>query len=134
MPYWLAWLGEAYLLAGQTDDALDLAKRTVEHASAAKEPGHLAYTLRLLGEVSAHGAFIDVEKAESAYQQALALAHLRGMRPLQAHCHLGLGALYRKLGLLEQARSELSAAIELFSSMDMTFWLRRADAVLMGKD
>jgi hypothetical protein len=43
------------------------------------------------------------------------------MRLLQAHCHLGLGTLYGKGGREEQARSELSAAIELYRAMEMTF-------------
>ena len=30
------------------------------------------------------------------------------MRPLQAHCHYGLGTLYAKRGRQEQARAELS--------------------------
>jgi hypothetical protein len=33
-----------------------------------------------------------------------------GMRPLQAHCHLGLGKLYLKTVRREQARAELSTA------------------------
>ena len=45
------------------------------------------------------------------------------MRPLQAHCHRGLGTLYAKIGQQEQARAELSTAIELYRAMDMTFWL-----------
>ena len=32
------------------------------------------------------------------------------MRPLQAHCHLGLGTLYAMTGQREQARAELDAA------------------------
>jgi Flp pilus assembly protein TadD len=52
------------------------------------------------------------------------------MRPLQAHCHLGLGALYAKGGQREQARAELSAAIELYRAMEMTFWLPQAEAAL----
>ena len=50
------------------------------------------------------------------------------MRPLLAHCHLGLGALYRRIGKLDPARSELSTAIELYRAMEMTFWLVRAEA------
>ena len=34
------------------------------------------------------------------------------MRPLQAHCHRGLGILYAKTGQAEQARAALSAAID----------------------
>ena len=52
------------------------------------------------------------------------------MRPLLAHCHLGLGTLYTKVGQLVQARAALSTAIELFQAMEMTFWLPRAKATL----
>jgi hypothetical protein len=52
------------------------------------------------------------------------------MRPLVAHCHLGLGTLYANLGRPEQARTELTAAIELYRAMDMTFWLPRTEAAL----
>ena len=52
------------------------------------------------------------------------------MRPLQAHCQLGLGTLYATTGQPEQARAELSAAIELYRAMEMTFWLNPAEAAL----
>ena len=52
------------------------------------------------------------------------------MRPLQAHCHLGLGTLYATTGRREQARAALAAAIALYGAMDMVFWLPQAKAVL----
>jgi hypothetical protein len=52
------------------------------------------------------------------------------MRPLVAHCHLGLGMLYVKLGRGELARTALSTAIALYRAMDMTFWLPQAEAAL----
>jgi hypothetical protein len=52
------------------------------------------------------------------------------MRPLQAHCHLGLGMLYAKLERQEQAHMALAAAIELYRAMGMTFWLPQAEAAL----
>ena len=52
------------------------------------------------------------------------------MRPLLAHCHLGLGKLYATTGRCAEARPELSAAIELYRAMDMTFWLPQAEAAL----
>jgi hypothetical protein len=52
------------------------------------------------------------------------------MRPLVAHCHLGLGTLYATTGQRQQARAALSAAIDLYRAMDMTFWLPQAEAVL----
>ena len=44
--------------------------------------------------------------------------------------HLGLGTLHLKLGQQEQARAALSTAIDLYRTMDMTFWLPQAEAML----
>jgi hypothetical protein len=52
------------------------------------------------------------------------------MRPLQAHCHHGLGTLYRQTGRGEEARAALTAAIDLYRTMEMTFWLPQAEAAL----
>ena len=71
------------------------------------------------------------EHAEDYYRQALTLADELGMRPLQAHCHRGLGTLYAKTGRQEQGRAELSTAIEMYRAMDMTFWLPQAEAALV---
>jgi hypothetical protein len=62
--------------------------------------------------------------------RALALADELGMRPLQAHCLLGLGTHYAKTGRPEPARAELSAAIDRYRAMDMAFWLPQAEAAL----
>jgi len=72
----------------------------------------------------------EIAPAEHHYRQALALADELGMRPLVAHCHRGLGTLYATLGRQEQARSELSTAIEMYRTMDMIFWLPEAEAAL----
>ena len=73
---------------------------------------------------------MEIELAESHYQQALALAEELGMRPLVAHCHLGLGTLHSRIGRVDQARTDLAAAIVLYRAMDMTFWLPQAEAAL----
>jgi double zinc ribbon protein/adenylate/guanylate cyclase family protein len=82
----------------------------------------------------ARRAGLEVEPAEANSREALAPADKLGMRPLQAHCRHGLGTLYAKLGQLEQARTELSTAIELYRSMLMTFWLPQAEAALARVD
>ena len=56
------------------------------------------------------------------------------MRPLQAHCHRGLGMLYAATGQREQARAELSTAIEMYRAMEMTFWLPETEAALAQVD
>ena len=50
------------------------------------------------------------------------------MRPLQAHCHLGLGKLYRQAGRPDEARAELSTAVAMLREMEMTYWLPEAEA------
>ena len=82
------------------------------------------------GEIAARRDPPEVELAESHYQQALALADELGMRPLQAHCHRGLGTLYATTGQREQAHTALSTAIALYRDMDMTFWLPQTEAAL----
>jgi tetratricopeptide (TPR) repeat protein len=123
-------LGEAYLLAGRLEDAHALVEGALALARAHQERGNEAYALRLLGDIAAHRHLQDVEQAEAYYQQALTLAEELGMRPLQARCHLGLGTLYVTTGHRQQAHSELSAAIDLYRTMDMTFWLPQAEAAL----
>jgi uncharacterized protein HemY len=58
------------------------------------------------------------------------LAEELGMRPLQAHCHRGLGTLYAATGQHELARTALTTAIDLYRAMEMTFWLPQAEAAL----
>ena len=98
------WLSEAYLLAGREADARAAAQRALGLARQHKERGHEAYTLRLLGEIAAREDPLDIGKAENHYRQALALAEELGMRPLIAHCHVGLGKLYRRTGNCEKRR------------------------------
>jgi tetratricopeptide (TPR) repeat protein len=126
----VAYLGEAYLLAGRMDDAIRFAGRALDLSRNHKERGNEAWALRLLGEIASHRDPPEGEVAENHYRQALALAGELGMRPLLAHCHLGLGTLYSKVSGREEARAELAAAIELYRSMEMTFWLPQAEAEL----
>jgi tetratricopeptide (TPR) repeat protein len=125
-------VSEAYLLAGRRQEAVQLAGRALDLARAHKERGHEAWALRLLGEIAAHQAPPEIEAAAQHYRQALTLAEDLGMRPLVAHCDLGLGKLYAKTGQREQARAALSTAIKLYRGMEMTFWLPQAEAVLAG--
>jgi class 3 adenylate cyclase/tetratricopeptide (TPR) repeat protein len=126
----VAYLSEAYLLTGRLDEATSLARSALAFARDLRARGNEAYALRLLGEIQAHREPLAVEAAEAVYREGLALAEELGMRPLQAHCHRGLGIVYRKIKKREQARAELSTAIELYRAMDMMFWLPKAEAVL----
>jgi tetratricopeptide (TPR) repeat protein len=126
----LTELSEALLLVGRLDEASALAGYLLEVSRAHIGRGYQAHAFRLLGEVAIRRDPSTVEQAATHYQLALTLADELGMRPLQAQCHLGLGTLYLKMGQCEQAHIELSTAIDLYRSMDMTFWLPQAEAAL----
>jgi DNA-binding SARP family transcriptional activator/tetratricopeptide (TPR) repeat protein len=126
----LAWsyhsLGRAALLLGRLDHAQRLGDRAVEFSP--RHPGFAAHALHLLGEIAAHPDRFDAASAEARFREALMLAEPRGMRPLVAHCHHGLGALYRRLGKRGQAGEHLTTARTMYREMEMRFWLERLDA------
>jgi tetratricopeptide (TPR) repeat protein len=119
-------LGCACLLLGRLDEARRLGDRAIE--SSPRHPGFAAHALHLLGDIAIHPDLFDAERGGAHYRQALALAEPRGMRPLVAHCHLGLGKLYRRTGEREQAREHLITATVMYREMDMSFWLKQAEA------
>jgi tetratricopeptide (TPR) repeat protein len=126
------WLSEAYLLAGREADAHAAAQRALDLARQYKERGHEAYALRLLGEIVAREEPLDVGQAENHYRQALALSEELGMRPLIAHCHVGIGKLYKRSGELRLANEHLNDGIAMMREMKMGLWLERAEAELKG--
>jgi len=124
----LAWLGEAYLLEGRLDDALERTQQAVSLAQRHQERSHEAWSLRLLGEIVSRPDHPDVERAEGYCREALALAAELGMRPLVAHCHFHLGRLCRKADQPERAREHLTTATKMYREMDMHLWPGRAEA------
>ena len=126
----MVWLGEGYLLSGRFVEASDLAERALQLSRTHKERGHEAWALKLLGDVALGHNPSKTQQAESYYRHASAVSLELGMRPLQAHCHLSLGKAYAAVGAVEQACAEMAAAIDLYRSMEMNFWLARANTVL----
>jgi predicted ATPase len=124
------WLGEGYVLAGRLEEAMQQGQQALAVTRTQKQKGYQAYALRLLGDVVARRTPPAVEEAERQYREALALAEAIGMRPLQAHCHSGLGMLYAKLDQWQQARAALVTAVDLYTAMDMTLWLPEVKAAL----
>jgi tetratricopeptide (TPR) repeat protein len=129
LPLCLIFLGEAYVLAGRLDDALPFIRRALTLATEHGQGGYEVRALHLLGEITARSN--SLQQAEGHYRDALALAEKLGFRPLIAHCHLGLGKLYRRagttLGTREQAQEHLTAATAMYREMDMPFWLEQAE-------
>jgi tetratricopeptide (TPR) repeat protein len=119
-------LGRACLLLGRLEKARRFGNRAVE--SSARQPGFAAHAQHLLGDIAVHPDRFDAESGDAHYRKALAVAELHGMRPLIAHCHLGLGKLYRRTGRRQEAQEHLATATTMYREMDMRFWLEQAEA------
>ena len=126
----LVQVGEGYRLAGHVEDARACANRALTLTRERGERGHEAWALRLLGEIAAHADPLDLDSTQQHYSQALTRATELGMRPLAAHCYLGLGKLYRRIGDQTKAREHLTTATTMYREMDMGFWLEKAEAEL----
>jgi tetratricopeptide (TPR) repeat protein len=124
----LAYLGHAYLHGGKVADALSCSEQALEHSRIHGLCGSEAEILRILGEIRSVQDLTHAGLAETLYHEAMAAAEPRGMRPLVAHCHFGLGKLYRRTGKQEQAREHLTTTTMLYREMGMTFWLGQAEA------
>ena len=121
-------LAHACLVLCRLDDARKLADRAVRCATSYH--GFMAHAQQLLGDIATHPDLFDAESGEAHYRQALALAEPRGMRPLIAHCYLGLGKLYQRTSKMEAAHEQLTTAITMYREMDMRFWLEQGEAHL----
>jgi class 3 adenylate cyclase/tetratricopeptide (TPR) repeat protein len=126
----VAWLGEAYLLAGQAHEAREAAARSLAMARDYQERGNQADALWLSGEIAWRGDPPDLDAAEAGYRDALSLADALGMRPLAARCHLSLGLLHRKTGRADEAHEHLTTATAMLRDMGMAYWLKIARAAL----
>ena len=126
----LAHLGEVCLLAGRQVEARHHAEQALELARAHKESGYEGWTLRLLAEIALGSERWDAGRAVEYAGQALTKAENFGMRPLAAHCHLGLGRVYRRTGKRDLAQEHLTTATTMYREMDMPFYLEQAEAEL----
>jgi tetratricopeptide (TPR) repeat protein len=118
-------LGRACLLLGRLDEAKELADLAAEFSPG--QPGFAAYASHLLGDIATDPKRFDADRGAASYRESMAFAEPRGMRPLVAHCHLGLGKLYRRTGKREQAQEHLTAATTSYREMEMTYWLEQAE-------
>jgi len=132
LSYVMLALAETYLCAGRTDDARIAARQAVGLAHQRGERSIEAHTLWLLAEVAAAAEPFNAADVRARYCASLNLATELGMRPLVAHCHLGLGKLGARTDKREQAREYLTTATTMYREMDMPFWLEQAEAELKG--
>jgi hypothetical protein len=101
----------------EVDGGLEIVRRTGAH-------GHLPPLLRLRAELFLRDG--SPEDATLLCREALDLATALGLRPEVAHCHLGLGAVYRHTRQREQAHEQFTIARTMYRGLDMAYWLAQA--------
>ena len=116
-------LADAYLRAGRHEEGLKHAVGGIELARKHHERVNEAIALRAAADIT---AATDATRAEGYYADSRVLAEELGMRPLAAHCHLGLGRLYRRAGMGTRALDHLRTALGEYDEMNMLFWPAQA--------
>jgi tetratricopeptide (TPR) repeat protein len=114
-----------YLAAGCPTEARAEIENGLAAAAERNARGHRAPLLRLRAEVLADE---DTTGMVECLCEALATAMELRMLPEAAHCHLGLGKLYRRTDKREQAQEHLATATTMYREMGMTYWLGKAEA------
>ena len=110
------WLAEALLRAGRVARACETASRAVALVRERQESTREAWALRIRAEATAR---VDARRAEARFHEARALAVELGMRPVVAHCHAGLGRVYRRLSKSDAALEHEHLAASMFAEMGM---------------
>jgi tetratricopeptide (TPR) repeat protein len=127
-PSTLVSLGQSYLSAGRSEDASRCAREALVACRQQSSRNVEANALHLIGDIAIRREPPALEEAMQHYNQALAASDELGMRPLVAHCHLGLGKLYRRTGARQQAQEYLTIARTMYREMDMRFGVEQAEA------
>ena len=101
----LLWCAEVCFLTGRREEALEAGEQGLTRYRHRGERGAEGWVLHLLGEIAAvairsrsHGRTTTTARPSPSPTEL-------GMRPLVAHCHLGLGKLYRRTGDGRRPRS-----------------------------
>lgn len=119
--------GLTYFAAARIEEAMSHSSEALALSRRLEARGGEAHALVLAGDIASTAAAGD---AEGYYREALAIAGELGMRPVVAHCHLGLDRLYRRTGQGERAREQLTSAATMYREMGMTHWRQSVGAEL----
>ena len=129
-PLRVTLLANAYLVASRHAEALAAARDALELARRYHERGPEAWAIYLMTESMAQLPGTEQKEIHDNYLAALKLAEELGMRPLIAHCQLGLGALNARLGDTVRAREQINTALSTYRELDMQFWPKKAETAL----
>lgn len=117
----LTVLADAYRNVGETALATETISRALKIAKEREERGFEAWAMLVMAAIHAHAG--RLEEAIHWYGRTLQQASDLLMRPLVGHCHKGLGDSYLSLGNEKEAQVENEAALKIYRTLGMTYWL-----------
>ena len=121
---------QGFLLVGKPQEAALLASRALESSRRHSQRSREALALYVQGEIALSVNPVEFENAEVSFRAASIISDELKMRPLLAHCNVGLGKLYRRSSDLRLAKEHLHKGVALMREMEMGLWLERAEAEL----
>jgi hypothetical protein len=126
IPRVAAALGFGYAVAGRRGEAMTLLTLSDERAKGA------GVVWRSLTGAQLIQGFLLIGKrnAERSFRAANIIGDELKMRPLMAHCHVGLGKLYQRSGDLRLAKMHLGTGVSMMREMELGIWFKRAEAEL----
>jgi ATP/maltotriose-dependent transcriptional regulator MalT len=126
----MAHLSRAYLLRGDCEQALDLARQGLALARAAQFPTGISTALRTLGRVAlARGALAE---AETHFQEALKIRTTTRNRFMAGAYSLDLARLAHAQGNPEAVTTHLYEALTLFSTLHLPRWVEHTTQLASG--
>ena len=121
---------QGFLLVGNPQEAALLASRALEASRRHSQRSREALALYVQGEIASATNQLRLDDAESSFRAAMAIGDKLKLRPLVAHCNVGLGKVYGRRGEFHLAKECLSDGIAMMRQMGMGLWLEKAEAEL----
>lgn len=129
-PYFLAGLVEAYLAAGQYEDALTAVSEALAHVERYGERFYESALYRLRGEARLAKAAAAWGEAEADFQRAIAIAGAQKAKALELRATISLSRGLRARGKQDDARRLLHGVIRQFPQKENSLDLREARGLL----
>jgi tetratricopeptide (TPR) repeat protein len=123
-------LPEAHYFAGAIQTSLNAAIKGLEMERMTTISLYRPMMLELIGRIHTNPDYYEPDASQRNFQEGLTSAMKQDNRVVIAHCHAGLGRLNHTMDNSAKAKDELTRACEMYRNMDMTYYLRKAEADL----
>ena len=130
MPTYLSYLARAYAGLGQFDDAWRCIGEAMTTIETSNESWFKAESHRMAGEIALKSPQLDAAKAQTYFEQALAIARQQQAKSWELRAAMSMARLWRDQGKRNEARELLAPVYSWFTEGFDTLDLKEAKALL----